>query len=300
MNVSIARQRCAWPRAATKNLTGGLDLAFKVGRDGRAFWLRGLGLLGVALFGFLTGSLGIAATDRTVIDALVALSFGASLISIFARLGGGIFTKGADVGGDMVGKVKPAFRIDPRNPATIADNVGDNVGDCAGMAADLFETYVVTTVATMVLAAISLPEAYKVWGMVLPSLLWRCLHRHFDHRHLFRQARRFQQHHGRALQGVLATGVLSLVALYPVISYVFGGMSVDLGGFTAMNLFWCGVVGLLITAIIWITEYYTGTGKRYDRSSPSLDHRSRHQRDPGSRGFDGSHRRSSSSWRAFS
>ena len=263
MNVSV-RSNVRVAQAATKTLAGGLDLAFKAGAI-TGLLVAGLGLLGVVLyFGFLTGSMGLAHNSRDVIDALVALSFGASLISIFARLGGGIFTKGADVGGDMVGKVEAGIpEDDPRNPATIADNVGDNVGDCAGMAADLFETYVVTTVATMVLAAIALPENMKLAGMVLPLAIGgACVVTSIIGTY-FVKLGASNNIMGALYKGVLATGVLSLVALYPVINWVFGGMGVDLGGFTPMHLFWCGVVGLLITAaIIWITEYYTGTGKR--------------------------------------
>jgi K(+)-stimulated pyrophosphate-energized sodium pump len=263
MNVSV-RANVRVAQAATKSLAGGLDLAFKAGAV-TGLLVAGLGLLGVTLyFGFLKDSLGFDPTSRVVIDALVSLSFGASLISIFARLGGGIFTKGADVGGDMVGKVEAGIpEDDPRNPATIADNVGDNVGDCAGMAADLFETYVVTTVATMVLAAIALPAEFKLAGMVLPLAIGgACVITSIIGTY-FVKLGASNNIMGALYKGVFATGVLSLVALYPVMNLVFGGMSVDLGGFTPMSLFWCGVVGLLITAaIIWITEYYTGTGKR--------------------------------------
>ena len=263
MNVSV-RANVRVAQAATKSLAGGLDLAFKSGAV-TGLLVAGLGLLGVTLyFGFLTGSLGKVATSREVIDALIATSFGASLISIFARLGGGIFTKGADVGGDMVGKVEAGIpEDDPRNPATIADNVGDNVGDCAGMAADLFETYVVTAVATMVLAAISLPEQYKLMGMVLPLAIGGACVVTSIIGTFFVKLGASNNIMGALYKGIIATGVLSFIALYPVMGYVFGGMSVDLGGFTPMSLFWCGAVGLLITAaIIWITEYYTGTGKR--------------------------------------
>lgn len=263
MNVSV-RANVRVAQAATKSLAGGLDLAFKAGAV-TGLLVAGLGLLGVTLyFIFLTGPLALAPTDRTVIDALVSLSFGASLISIFARLGGGIFTKGADVGGDMVGKVEAGIpEDDPRNPATIADNVGDNVGDCAGMAADLFETYVVTAVATMVLSAIVLPEAYKLAGMVLPLAIGGACVVTSIIGTFFVKLGASNNIMGALYKGFIATAVLSLVALYPVISYVFGGMGVDLGGFTPMKLFWCGVIGLIVTGlIIWITEYYTGTGRR--------------------------------------
>jgi K(+)-stimulated pyrophosphate-energized sodium pump len=263
MNVSV-RANVRVAQAATKSLAGGLDLAFKAGAV-TGLLVAGLGLLGVTLyFGFLTGSLGLDPTSRTVINAIVALSFGASLISIFARLGGGIFTKGADVGGDMVGKVEAGIpEDDPRNPATIADNVGDNVGDCAGMAADLFETYVVTTVATMVLAAIVLPDNMKLAGMVLPLAIGGACVITSIIGSFFVKLGASNNIMGALYKGIIATGVLSLAALYPVISYMFGDMTADLGGFTPKNLFFCGVVGLVITGlIIWITEYYTATGKR--------------------------------------
>lgn len=268
MNVSV-RANVRVAQAATKSLAGGLDLAFKSGAV-TGLLVAGLGLLGVTLyFIVLTQFLGFAPTSRTVIDSLVALSFGASLISIFARLGGGIFTKGADVGGDMVGKVEAGIpEDDPRNPATIADNVGDNVGDCAGMAADLFETYVVTAVATMVLAAIILPDAFKLAGMVLPLAIGGACVLTSIAGTYFVKLGGDNNIMNALYRGLIATGVLSLVALVPVLWMTFGSMDAALGleggkAFTPWSLFWCGVAGLVITAlIVVITEYYTGTGKR--------------------------------------
>ena len=262
MNVSVqANVRVA--QAATSSLAKGLDLAFKSGAV-TGLLVAGLGLLGLTLYFFyMTAVAGFAATSREVIDALVALSFGASLISIFARLGGGIFTKGADVGGDMVGKVEAGIpEDDPRNPATIADNVGDNVGDCAGMAADLFETYVVTAVATMVLASIILPEEFRLAGMILPLAIGAaCVITSIAGTYFVRLGNGTIM--GALYKGIIATGVLSLIALYPTISFVFGGMDKDLGGFTPLDLFYTGIIGLIITGlIIVITEYYTATGKR--------------------------------------
>jgi K(+)-stimulated pyrophosphate-energized sodium pump len=216
MNVSV-RANVRVAQAATTSLGKGLDLAFKSGAV-TGMLVAGLGLLGVTLyFIVLTELLGYAPTSRTVIDALVALGFGASLISIFARLGGGIFTKGADVGGDMVGKVEAGIpEDDPRNPATIADNVGDNVGDCAGMAADLFETYVVTVVATMVLAAIILPDAAqarRAWCCRWPSG-GACVVTSIIGTYFVKLGANNIM--GALYKGIIATGVLSLIALLPV------------------------------------------------------------------------------------
>ena len=212
----------------------------------------------------------VAAQSRIIQDSLVALGFGASLISIFARLGGGIFTKGADVGGDMVGKVEAGIpEDDPRNPATIADNVGDNVGDCAGMAADVFETYVVTAVATMVLASIYFTGDAKWPLMLLPlAIAGMCILTSIIGTFFVRLGAN-QNIMGALYKGVVATGVLSLAGLWPLMNALIpGGMNTPLTttsglSFTGADLFFCGAVGLAVTgALIWITEYYTGKNFR--------------------------------------
>jgi K(+)-stimulated pyrophosphate-energized sodium pump len=271
MLVSV-RANVRTAQAPTHSLAGGLSMAFRAGAV-TGLLVAGLALLGVAVYyAFLTAGLGMSTTSRTVVDSLVALGFGASLISIFARLGGGIFTKGADVGGDLVGKVEAGIpEDDPRNPATIADNVGDNVGDCAGMAADLFETYAVTVVATMVLAAIYFvgqpivtslmlyPLAVCAVGVVT-SIIGT----------FFVRLGANQSIMGALYKGFIATGVLSIIALWPVTSQLLGmGTQFNARGtvFTGMDLYWCGVVGLVVTAaIIVVTEYYTGVGYRPVRS----------------------------------
>ena len=216
--------------------------------------VAGLALLGVTVYYMiLTGSLGLAPNSRMVVDALVALGFGASLISIFARLGGGIFTKGADVGGDLVGKVEAGIpEDDPRNPATIADNVGDNVGDCAGMAADLFETYAVTTVATMVLAAIFFAGQPVLGSMMIYPLAIGgvCIITSIAGT-FFVKLGANQSIMGALYKGLIATGVLSLVGIALVTHWMIGfGTPLKTGGgvaFTGTSLFICGVVGLVVT-----------------------------------------------------
>jgi len=269
MNVSV-RANVRTAQAATVSLAQGLDVAFKSGAI-TGMLVAGLALLGVAVYFFiLTILAGFDFNSRTVIDSLVALGFGASLISIFARLGGGIFTKGADVGGDMVGKVEAGIpEDDPRNPATIADNVGDNVGDCAGMAADLFETYAVTIVATMVLAAIAFPAAWIGTAMAFPLMIGAvCVVTSIAGTY-FVQLPANNSIMGAMYRGFVVTGGLSLVALLPLSFLFFGFGTVTAGGatFGAFSLFLCGVIGLAVTAaIIWITEYYTGTQYRPVRS----------------------------------
>ena len=258
--------------------------------------VAGLALLGVAVyFAILTAGVGYRPTDRTVIDAMVALGFGASLISIFARLGGGIFTKGADVGGDLVGKVEAGIpEDDPRNPATIADNVGDNVGDCAGMAADLFETYAVTIVATMVLAAIYFAGQPIVGSlMIYPLAICAACVVTSIIGTFFVKLGANQSIMGALYKGFIATGVLSLIALYPITSGLLGmDTTFTARGitFTGMDLFWCGAVGLVVTAaIIVVTEYYTGVGYRPGSLDQSgFGDRPRHERDPGPCSISGS------------
>ena len=264
MNVSV-RANVRTAQAATTSLAGGLELAFKAGAI-TGLLVAGLALLGVTIyFAYLTHYMGLAPNSRTVVDAMVALGFGASLISIFARLGGGIFTKGADVGGDLVGKVEAGIpEDDPRNPATIADNVGDNVGDCAGMAADLFETYAVTAVATMVLAAIFFATSPLLVNMMtLPLAIGGVCIITSIIGTFFVKLGANQSIMGALYKGLIATGILSLVGVAGVIYWLIGFGPLAGVKFTGMALFECGVVGLVVTGlIIWITEYYTGTEYR--------------------------------------
>ncbi len=267
MNVSV-RANVRTAQAATQSLGAGLDIAFKSGAV-TGMLVAGLALLGVAgYFWALTGPMGFAPADRTVIDSLVALGFGASLISIFARLGGGIFTKGADVGADLVGKVEAGIpEDDPRNPATIADNVGDNVGDCAGMAADLFETYAVTVVATMVLASIFFAGApVLLAAMMYPlAICGACIVTSIIGAQFVKLGAN-NSIMGALYRGLIVTGALSIVGLALATQFVTGWGEIGVvakQSVTGTNLFICGLIGLVITGlIVVITEYYTGTGKR--------------------------------------
>ena len=248
--------------ASRKGLAQGLNIAFKSGAV-TGMLVAGLALLAIAVYYFFL--LKFKIEEREIVNALVALGFGASLISIFARLGGGIFTKGADVGADLVGKVEAGIpEDDPRNPAVIADNVGDNVGDCAGMAADLFETYAVTIVATMVLSSIFFQNDMGM--MIYPlSIGGACLLTSIIGT-FFVKLGKSKNIMGALYKGFLVSAILSLIALYPVTDYVIGLSKVySLKGldFTGMSLYLCGVIGLVITGLlIWITEYYTGTNYR--------------------------------------
>ncbi len=255
--------------ASRKGLSKGLSIAFKSGAV-TGMLVAGLALLSIAVYYYLLLKFNI--DEREMINALIALGFGASLISIFARLGGGIFTKGADVGADLVGKVEAGIpEDDPRNPAVIADNVGDNVGDCAGMAADLFETYAVTIVATMVLAHIFFHNDMNmmlypltIGGVcILTSIIGTFFVRLGNSKNIM----------FALYKGFIVTAVTSLIALYPLTDYVLGLdniYTVNDKIFNGMSLYYCGVIGLIITGlIIWVTEYYTGTNYRPVKSVAS-------------------------------
>ena len=267
MHISV-RANVRTTEAAKKSLNDGLGVAFKSGAV-TGMLVAGLALLSICLtYYFLIKS---GASGRELIDPLVALGFGASLISIFARLGGGIFTKGADVGADLVGKVEAGIpEDDPRNPAVIADNVGDNVGDCAGMAADLFETYAVTVVATMVLASIFFNGSLEVLLMNLPLAIGGvCIVSSIIGTYFVKISKNGSVM-GALYKGFIASAILSFIGIYLVIE-LFVGMGTVFtysgGNFTSMDIFLCAIVGLVVTALfIWITEYYTSTNYRPVRS----------------------------------
>ncbi|MCH7863135.1 MAG: sodium-translocating pyrophosphatase, partial [Proteobacteria bacterium] len=294
MNISV-RANVRTAEAARTSLQGGLTLAFRSGAI-TGMLVAGLGLLAIAvLFWYLVGPSGLAPNSRKVIEALTALAFGASLISIFARLGGGIFTKAADVGADLVGKVEAGIpEDDPRNPAVIADNVGDNVGDCAGMAADLFETYVVTLGLTMVSIALlvkNLPDELLLKLMSLPLIVGGvCIITSIIGTYMVRLGKS-QSIMGALYKGFWTTAILSVPAIWFVTQYTLGDMNAAIGGlaidpgtflepsdhvtaeaaqgliagpqFTGWSLFICMMIGLAVTGLlVWITEYYTGTQYR--------------------------------------
>ena len=248
--------------ASRTSLQKGLTMAFKSGAI-TGLLVAGLALLSISVYYWILISFEIP--SRELINALIALGFGASLISIFARLGGGIFTKGADVGADLVGKVEAGIpEDDPRNPAVIADNVGDNVGDCAGMAADLFETYAVTIVATMVLASIFFQgnESMMIYplaiggGCIIASIVGT----------FFVKLGKSKNIMGALYKGFIVTAIVSLILLYPITSSIIGlEQNFEVGNkkFNGLDLYYCGIIGLVVTGlIIWVTEYYTGTNYR--------------------------------------
>jgi len=274
MNISV-RANVRTAEAASQGLQQGLTMAFRAGAI-TGMLVAGLALLAISVFFYyLIAIAGHAPNDRIVVQALVALAFGASLISIFARLGGGIFTKAADVGADLVGKVEAGIpEDDPRNPAVIADNVGDNVGDCAGMAADLFETYVVTVGATMVLTALLVKTAAAdtlLALMSLPLLIGGvCVIASIIGTYFVRLGKGASIM-GAMYKGFVVTAVLSAIAIYFAVQYALGDLttSIEASGttFNGMSLYWCALLGLVVTGlIIWITEYYTGTNYRPVRS----------------------------------
>ena len=269
MNVSV-RANVRSAQASRTGLAAGLDVAFRAGAV-TGLLVVGLGLLGMSIYYSILRALGTPID--LVMEAMVAMGFGGSLISIFARLGGGIFTKGADVGADLVGKVEAGIpEDDPRNPAVIADNVGDNVGDCAGMAADLFETYVVTIVATMLLGNIYFAGDMKEHMLLLPLLIGGVCILTSVAGTRFVKLGASQHIMGALYKGVLATGVFSAVAIAVVIAVVVGitaRIPVGTAGATVTGwaLFLCALIGLALTGVlIWITEYYTATEYRPVRS----------------------------------
>src|SRR5579883_1543686 len=270
MNISV-RSNLRTAQAARGGLAAGLKLAFRAGAV-TGMLVVGLGQLAVAIYYiFLRSTLPID-DPRPILEAMVALSFGASLISIFARLGGGIFTKGADVGADLVGKVEAGIpEDDPRNPAVIADNVGDNVGDCAGMAADLFETYAVTIVATMLLGAIFFAAPLQDTIMVLPLLIGGvCIVASVIGTYFVTIGR--DGGIMKALyKGLIATGILSIAAITAAVGWLVGFQValplISGAAITGCDVLACALVGLVVTGlIVWITEFYTSTAYRPVRS----------------------------------
>jgi K(+)-stimulated pyrophosphate-energized sodium pump len=268
MNISV-RANVRTAEAARTSLQKGLTVAFRAGAI-TGLLVAGLALLAIAVFfWYLTGPAGFAPDDRQVITALTALALGASLVSIFARLGGGIFTKAADVGADLVGKVEAGIpEDDPRNPAVIADNVGDNVGDCAGMAADLFETYVVTVGITMVTVALLLKGSPLLLPLMsLPLLIGGvCIITSIIGTYMVRLGAK-QSIMGALYKGFWTATILAVPAIYLAAQYALGDLNQTIStaaeSFPAINLVWTSFVGLAVTGLlVWITEYYTGTHYR--------------------------------------
>lgn len=262
MNISV-RANVRTAEAARTTLGAALSIAFRSGAI-TGMLVVGLGLLGVAGYYMLLKYWDMPLRD--ILEALVALSFGASLISIFARLGGGIFTKGADVGADLVGKIEAGIpEDDPRNPAVIADNVGDNVGDCAGMAADLFETYVVTIVATMLLGAISFAGEVQHLMMFYPLMIGAVCIVGSLIGTAFVKLGKSQSIMGALYKGLIATSLFSAVFIIGLTYWMFEGQALVYGTYTleAKDLMYCSLVGLVITGfLVWVTEYYTSTAYR--------------------------------------